>query len=607
MERSTLAVSVHYLRSTFLQEVLATPGLSRDSTVYDIENLDEEAPGVIRRKADHVCCPIDGRMGAAYVHGVDDDGISVGQANVMLSYTWGYRIGDIIDTLVDFCYTTNRDPTQTFVWICFLCVNQHRVWQQKKSERSGMLEPQVDFFAEFGLRVVSIGHVLAMMSPWNNPRYLQRIWSVYELYTAHVKDCQTTVVMPPSEKQALQQDLLGNDNDNHQEGLQSLYKALGQTQIENALASIERDRVVILELVAKQCGFKVMNQKVNELLRSWIRHTVCRLSQSRRELYSCTTSDSSNVDGLHHANQHDKLGVLMLENGEHGPAMDEFQYVLAIRQDVLGDSHPDVAAARNRIAWCLMRTGANKAALVELRKATAASQSGHRNADVAWMHHNIGRLLREEGDYEGALEEHQTALSIREAVLGYQHSDVAASHNNIGKILQDQGDFDGALVAYRKGLSIRQQALGNDNHPDIACSHHSIGMLLRDRGDYEESWQEHQKALAIRELVRGRDHPDTAKSYTSLGKLLEKRGDYRGALDFFKIAAEIAIRVELKPAYHAETIIDVAATLEKMGDREAALHHFRQALHIQESLPGVDHAEVRLLQNKIDELLVAIP
>lgn len=85
---SNRAVSVHYLSTTFLDEVIATPGLTRESTVYDIENLDDK-PGVIRRKGFNVICPRDGLKDAAYVDCITGDDNVSDQATHMLSYSWG--------------------------------------------------------------------------------------------------------------------------------------------------------------------------------------------------------------------------------------------------------------------------------------------------------------------------------------------------------------------------------------------------------------------------------------------------------------------------------------------------------------------------------------
>jgi hypothetical protein len=84
--KDLVGVSVYYLQNIFLKEVEAA-GLSRDSTIYDLENLNGPA-GLIRKEGVDVVCPITNTRGAAYVHcleGADN----VGGATHMLSYTWG--------------------------------------------------------------------------------------------------------------------------------------------------------------------------------------------------------------------------------------------------------------------------------------------------------------------------------------------------------------------------------------------------------------------------------------------------------------------------------------------------------------------------------------
>ncbi|CAB9509166.1 hypothetical protein SEMRO_377_G130100.1 [Seminavis robusta] len=148
------AASVHHIATEFLDQVISTPGLSHTSTIYEIENL-QGPPGLIRQRGLDVVCPVDGQKGAAYVDCLEGED-HVGEATHMLSYAWSYSIGDIVDTLVHYCTSTGKDPRRAYVWMCCLCVNQHRVVLQKKEDRSGARvlggSGRIDFFAEFGFR-----------------------------------------------------------------------------------------------------------------------------------------------------------------------------------------------------------------------------------------------------------------------------------------------------------------------------------------------------------------------------------------------------------------------------------------------------------------------
>ena len=54
-------------------------------------------------------------------------GEHTGRATIMLSYTWGYTFGAIGSALMAFCAKHGLDPCTTHVWICCMCINQHRV------------------------------------------------------------------------------------------------------------------------------------------------------------------------------------------------------------------------------------------------------------------------------------------------------------------------------------------------------------------------------------------------------------------------------------------------------------------------------------------------
>ena len=54
-------------------------------------------------------------------------GEHTGRATIMLSYTWGYTFGAIGSALMAFCAKHGLDPRTTHVWICCMCINQHRV------------------------------------------------------------------------------------------------------------------------------------------------------------------------------------------------------------------------------------------------------------------------------------------------------------------------------------------------------------------------------------------------------------------------------------------------------------------------------------------------
>merc|ERR1712232_515924 len=95
----------------------------------------------------------------------------------LLSYTWSYKVMSVGNALLRWTGHVGRNPKRAYVWICSLCLNQHRI-----ASKQGQTPAQLE--AEFGPRVQTIGRILPMLEPWNDPAYLTRAWCLFELYTA---------------------------------------------------------------------------------------------------------------------------------------------------------------------------------------------------------------------------------------------------------------------------------------------------------------------------------------------------------------------------------------------------------------------------------------
>jgi hypothetical protein len=113
-----LGVSVFHLANHFLHDVASYPGLSVRSKFYEIENL-ASPKGFVRERGKSKVCPIDGKMGAAYVHCLEGED-HVGLANHMLSWTWSYSVRDVVSTLSEYCKNNGYNTKRVYVWICCL-------------------------------------------------------------------------------------------------------------------------------------------------------------------------------------------------------------------------------------------------------------------------------------------------------------------------------------------------------------------------------------------------------------------------------------------------------------------------------------------------------
>ncbi|CAB9520678.1 Kinesin light chain [Seminavis robusta] len=576
-----LGVSVYHAEQVFLEQEVCvftdTPSgqpLSASSTIYDIENL-QGPPGVIRRKGVNTKCPLDGKLGAAYVHcleGADH----VGDATHMLSYSWNSCIGDIVDTLSDFCRMHSLDPKRTYIWICCLCVNQHRVVETAMLQKSGMIPmAQADFFTIFGERVKRIGHVLCMMAPWKTPVYLTRVWCIFEVFTALTNGCKVDIVMPPNEKESLEQDVIKRGG-----GINALFETLGSTKVQEAKASVERDRRAILDKVKSGAGYQELNKQVNNLLREWMLGVLIRLVETREN-----TNDESQVEFCN------TIGAIFRENGEHDTATELFFTALSTCKANFGDKHHQNATTYNNIGDVYYEKGDYDGALAMYQQALEIRVSllGKRNAETATIYNNIGLVMAGNGDYDASLAAHMQALDICETVLGRNHPDTAATYHNSGYALHSKGDYDGALANYKQALSIRESVLGKD-HPETATTYNIIGAVLFEMGDYERALGRYEEALRIQESVLGENHPDTAATYNNIGSVMGAIGDSDGALARYEQALDIRKSVWGETHHEtADSYLNIASVLWQSAEYDGALAKLRQAAAIQEAVLGKNH------------------
>jgi len=235
-ELDLLGVSVYHLQHYLMKEVHKA-GFNEKSKIYEIVDLNKIlTKGIVREKGANITCPMDGRKGASYVHSIifegenENDKDHYGKATVMLSYPWGYTIGDIINTLANYCINYNLDQKRTYVWICFLCVNQHRVVELKKRQK---IVEFIIFRDIFERRVKGIGHLLPMISPWDNPGYLHRVWCLFELIIAKKYGCKITMIMPDSDRLDFLK-MLDDKNMSTCDRMTRLFDVLFNTRVQDA-------------------------------------------------------------------------------------------------------------------------------------------------------------------------------------------------------------------------------------------------------------------------------------------------------------------------------------------------------------------------------------
>ncbi|MBT9613609.1 MAG: tetratricopeptide repeat protein [Burkholderiales bacterium] len=106
------------------------------------------------------------------------------------------------------------------------------------------------------------------------------------------------------------------------------------------------------------------------------------------------------------------------------------------------------------------------------------------------------------------------------------------AHNNLGNVLQDLGQFEGAVASYRRALALK---------PDFASAHYNLGIALCAIGRLDEAVASYRRALEIK--------PDYAEAFSNLGNAQRGLGQLDSALASYRSA--LAIKPDCQDANRA--------------------------------------------------------
>jgi len=437
------------------------------------------------------------------------------KADAFVSYAWSMSLATVVDSLRGF---------SGFIWMDCFVLNQHF---------KHVITPDV-LQGVFGDALEAIGKVFIVASPWRKPVVVERIWCVYEQYTAFEKKAAVTLVLPTEEDKDLKR---------------ALESGMGHANFLEMFAGINVTRAQARELADRDAILALMRGKETEV---------------------------NNVT---------MLGIKeWLVKTAGGLGFDE--------------GSKEQVWAMNAIGAMLNAMGSLDEALPYYEKAVklAGPAFGAESSEFATFLNNLAELYRAQGKYNEAAPLHDEALAIRKRALGNDHPDVAQSLNNLAALYHAQGSYDAAIPLFKEAMEIDKRALGND-HPAVATALNNLAGLLSAQGDYAGAAEKTKEALDINVRALGSDHPSTITSRAWLGTLLYQQGKLDDALPVFLevVASRQRVLGESHPQT-AEALNNLAGLYKAQGKEAEANRMGKEALRIAERALGSEHPKTKQLR-----------
>ena len=258
------------------------------------------------------------------------------------------------------------------------------------------------------------------------------------------------------------------------------------------------------------------------------------------------------------------------------------------------DSDPRRAVSLTNLGNVLLDTREFEGARSAFESALALRQTalGPEDLAVASSYNDIGRLHEAQGNISDARLAWSRSLALYEKLAGPRDPLTATTVSNLGRVAYVEEDFATAKALMERALSIREEKLG-PNHPDTARTKANFCNILIDLGDYVRAERLAREALAAREKMLGPDHPQLASSLEQLTHILYLRGDAKAAVPIQRRAVAI-----VEKGYGpddprlAKAVNNLGLLLQASGDWDGATENLGRALQIQERSLGPENTEV---------------
>ncbi len=159
----------------------------------------------------------------------------------------------------------------------------------------------------------------------------------------------------------------------------------------------------------------------------------------------------------------ENVGAIRGELGDYEGAREVLAQALELRRITLGDAHPDNAISLVNLANSDRHLGDHAKAQEKLEEALSLvhrTQPGTGNESDLLV--RLGEVRREQGDYEGAIESHRSAVELVRKLDGPSPFSVARHHAELGRSLLDAGKLEEARTHLTRALALLADEDPND-------------------------------------------------------------------------------------------------------------------------------------------------
>ncbi len=268
-----------------------------------------------------------------------------------------------------------------------------------------------------------------------------------------------------------------------------------------------------------------------------------------------------------------ELGSLQSARADFPAAAATAREAIAIAEKSLPPTHPTRAKALAVLGQVFELRGTYDSAITTLDQAVALYGADSTSAEFVITLGELANTHFYAGHYSVADSLFGRILVMSKRLYGDRHPNVGDDLINLGAVQFEQGNFTGAERYYREGLSILQGFYGDVN-PETASAQTMLSRALVNLERYDEAAELLKKALVVYEKVYGPVHPRVASAVNEVGRIALRQNRYDEARTAFERMTAI-----YREVYH-DKHYQIGVALSNLSGVYQAQKQFPEAIRL---------------------------
>ncbi|KDO22628.1 hypothetical protein SPRG_21110 [Saprolegnia parasitica CBS 223.65] len=460
----------------------------------------------------------------------------VAPANWYVSHAWQYLFLETVDSLERF-FADRGLADDAVIWFCVFNNNQHLAATQSFASWS----------TTFKNSLATIGNMVMIMHPWNDPIVLRRSWCVFEVYVAVTTGARFEIALARDQEATFL-------NDMADEG--AIHGMLATIKSEDSETTVPSDRDAVDRLIFST-------------LSNWIKSTL-------------EASIASAPTLAEKALRWQQLGFIYDRSNDDVETERCYRHAVALFAQTNGPNDLEMLKTQSALAFCMSYQYKPKSEweplfLSTLSALVAQLGATHKTALVTRLRLTVA--LSWNGDHHGALTVGLGTLDLQRATFGLRHWRTAATLSAIGGAYNKLYMYRVAARYLRRALLVQEETLGHD-HTSTQSSATWLTIALLNTGNTMQALPMAERLVASSERVLGPQHDNAIVDKITLGTALFMAGKAKEAQTL--LSAMNAI-LEGRPELAARrpfVLGQIAIAFWSQGQYEEATNYFVRALDL---------------------------